>query len=94
MVRYLWNPAKNVELSERPERGVSFEEIVTAIEKGGLLDDISHPRPDRYPNQRVLVVPVRDYVYAVPYVRDGDVFFLKTIFPSRALKAKYLPRRR
>jgi hypothetical protein len=30
-------------------------------------------------------------VYAVPYVETSDAIFLKTAFPSRRLKAAYLP---
>ena len=62
-----------------------------AIESGGLLDDIEHPNRERYPGQRMLVVLVNDYVYAVPYVETPEGIFLKTAFPSRRLKAYYLP---
>jgi hypothetical protein len=51
-----------------PSGGVCFEDIVAAIESGGLIDDIEHPNKDRYPGQRILVVLAKDYVYAVPYV--------------------------
>jgi hypothetical protein len=58
---------------------------------GGLLDDIEHPNRQKYPGQRVLVVLANAYVYAVPYVPTPDGIFLKTAFPSRRLKAQYLP---
>jgi uncharacterized DUF497 family protein len=82
-----WNPEKNRQLRE--ERGVSFEDVETAIEEGKVLDDIAHPSPAR-PNQRILVVEIRDYVFLVPYVRDGNRVFLKTVFPSRKAQRKYL----
>lgn len=30
-----------------------------------------------------MIVEFNNYTYAIPYVIDGDVYFLKTIFPSR-----------
>jgi len=35
------------------------------------------------PGQRVLLVRHGGYVWAVPYVLNGDEVFLKTLFPSR-----------
>jgi hypothetical protein len=60
------------------------------IESGGLLDDIEHLNDGRYAHQRQYVVLFNKYVYCVPYVVDGDVIFLKTIYPSRKLTRKYL----
>ncbi|NUN64296.1 DUF4258 domain-containing protein [Pseudanabaena biceps] len=85
---YTWNEAKN-ELLQR-ERGISFEDIVEAIANGYLLDSIKHPNSEQYPNQSVFVVNVKGYVYCVPYVVDESSIFLKTIFPSRKIKKKYL----
>jgi len=34
----------------------------------GLLDTIEHPNPHRYPNQRIFIIKVQDYVYLVPLV--------------------------
>ena len=63
------------------ERGISFEEIVFAIENGSLLDDVKHHSRD---NQRLFVIFVKDYVYIVPYVEENEEsVFLKTIIPSR-----------
>lgn len=72
-------------------RGITFEEIVDSIRVGGLLADIAHPSKQR-PSQRVYVVKVKDYVYAVPYVisTQKKEIFLKTIYPSRALTKKYI----
>jgi uncharacterized DUF497 family protein len=90
MKAFRWNPAKNESL--RATRGVSFEGIVVAIESGGLLDIVGHPRPDRYPGQRVLVVAHGNYVHLVPFVEEADHFFLKTIIPSRKATRDYLKR--
>ena len=62
---------KNRELKSDPKRGICFEDIVAAIESGGLLDDIEHPNRAKYPGQRVLVVLANGYVYAVPYVENS-----------------------
>lgn len=85
-----WSPEKNRELKSDAKRGICFEDIVASIEGGGLLDDIEHPNQEKYPGQRLLVVLANDYVYAVPYVETPDGIFLKTAFPSRRLKARYL----
>ena len=90
MKRITWSLEKNRQLKSDLKRRICFEDIVAAIESGGLLDDIEHPNKDRYPGQRILVVLANDYVYAVPFVETGDGIFLKTAFPSRRLKAYYL----
>jgi hypothetical protein len=89
MRRIDWDPEKNRELKADKDRNICFEDIVAAIDSGGLFDDVAHPRIEKYPGQRILVVAVNDYVYAVPYVRSDDGIFLKTAFPSRRLKALY-----
>lgn len=88
MVSYRWNREKGLKLKQ--ERGVSFEEVVMHIERGDLLDVIRHPNAAKYPHQEVLVVKMQDYVYAIPYVAEGDQRFLKTIIPSRKLTRQYL----
>ena len=87
---FTWSDEKNKELKANPDREVCFEDIVASIETGGLLDDLEHSNSDKYGHQRVYVVAFKDYVYAVPYVTTSDGVFLKTIFPSRKLKAIYL----
>ena len=86
-----WSPEKNRALKSDAERNICFEDIVAAIESGGLLDDIEHPNAEKYPGQRMLVVLAKAHVYAVPYVRTPEGIFLKTVFPSRHLKAHYFP---
>ena len=86
-----WSPDKNRELKSDEKRKICFEDIVAAIEGDGLLDDIEHPNREKCPGQQVLVVLANAYVYAVPYVPTPDGIFLKTAFPSRRLKAHYLP---
>lgn len=45
---------------------------------------------EKYPNQKVLIVKMNNYAYAVPFVEEGEVWFLKTIIPSRKETKKYL----
>ena len=71
------------------DRDISFEEVVLAIDSGGLLDVVEHPNPKRYPNQSVYVVAVGTYVYLVPHVEEPDYVFLKTIIPSRKATREY-----
>ena len=83
-----WNEEKNQLLKN--ERDISFEDILIALDSDGLLDIIEHPNPEKYPNQKVLVVNIRNYVYLVPFIEDDKKYFLKTIFPSRKMTKKYL----
>lgn len=88
-VKYIdWNEKKNELL--KIERDISFEDILTAIDEGNLLALEKHPDQKKYPNQNILVVKIRDYVYVVPFVEDNEKFFLKTIIPSRKATKKYL----
>ena len=83
-----WNPNKNRKLIE--EKNLSFEDIVFFLKSGGLLDDISHPNKEKYPQQRMFVVAIDEYSYLVPYVENEEEIFLKTIVPSRKATKQYL----
>jgi len=85
---FRWNPDKNDRLKD--VRGISFEEIVLAIEEDGLTDILVHPNQRRYPGQVVLVVAYRNYVFLVPSVEESTHYFLKTIIPSRKATRDYL----
>lgn len=89
MKTFRWSQSKNERL--QAERRISFEEIVLAVESGGLLDVLGHSNAVKYPNQRVLVVAVSGYVHLVPFVEDTEHYFLKTIIPSRTATRHYLP---
>lgn len=90
MKPFRWNVEKNEMLV--PERGISFEAVVVAIESGGLLDILDHPNPSKYPRQRIFVVSCHGYACLVPFVEEEDHFFLKTIVPSRKATREYLNR--
>ena len=88
MREFDWNDDKNEFLEQT--RGVSFEDVVFHIQNGDVLDIIKHPNEARYPNQRILVLNIEGYVYLVPYVKEKDTWFLKTIIPSRKATKEYL----
>ncbi len=83
-----WRLSKNEQL--KAERDVLFEDVVFAIDRGDLLDIIEHPNKTKYPNQKIFVVKINDYVYLVPFVEDENIIFLKTVIPSRKMTRKYL----
>ena len=85
---FKWNTEKN-ELLEK-ERGITFEEIVRIIDSGAKVIEVEHPNKKKYPNQNILIVDVDGYAYMVPFVRDDNEYFLKTIIPSRKATKKYL----
>lgn len=90
MKPFRWNHDKNEAL--KIERGISFEEMVLAIEADGLLDELRHPNPEEYPNQFIFVIALDGYVYLVPYVEEPGYYFLKTVIPSRKATRDYLRR--
>lgn len=90
MKTYRWSPDKN-DLLKR-DRGVSFEQVVIAIESGGLLDIVPHPDQEKFPKQKVLVVGFDGYAFLVPFVDAEDHYFLKTVIPSRKATRDYSQR--
>jgi len=80
-----WNQLKSKRLKRT--RGVSFEEIIASK----LIDILKHSHKE---NQMVLVYEYKGYLWAVPYAIEGDVIFLKTIYPSRKLMKFYKKERR
>ncbi|MDI6744821.1 MAG: hypothetical protein QMD07_05525 [Thermodesulfovibrionales bacterium] len=83
-----WNNEKNEKLKKI--RGVSFEQVGLAIASGDLVDRVKHPNPAKYPNQKVFLVKIEDYIYSVPYVEDGEKIFFKTIIPNKKATKRHL----
>ncbi len=83
-----WNDEKNEILKK--VRGVSFEQVELAIASGDLVDRVRRPNPARYPNQKVFLVKIENYIYSVPYIEDKERIFLKTIIPNSKATKKYL----
>jgi len=53
---------------------------------GMIVLDISQ---QKYPGQKILMVQVDDYVYAIPFMESDTEIFLKTIIPSRKATKQY-----
>lgn len=85
---FKWNTEKNEKLEK--ERGITFEEIVEIIESGAKVIEVDHPNKKKFPNQRILIVDVSGYAYMIPFVKDDNEYFFKTIIPSRKATKKYL----
>ncbi|MBI2020669.1 BrnT family toxin [Candidatus Daviesbacteria bacterium] len=85
-----WDEEKNAKLKK--ERGVGFEDVLTAIDEDRVLDRIDHPNQKRYPGQKIMIVKIDDYAYVVPFVEDEEKVFFKTIIPNRKATKKYLLR--
>nr|VFJ73589.1 MAG: hypothetical protein BECKFW1821C_GA0114237_10538 [Candidatus Kentron sp. FW] len=83
-----WDEKKNDVLLR--ERRICFQDVLEAIEDGRILEDSRHPNREKYHHQRILVVEIGGYACAVPYVRQGNRLFLKTIYRSRTHQKRYL----
>lgn len=87
MIQFDWSNEKNDWL--KAHRGVCFENVVVILERDEVLDILEHPNQKAYPGQMMAVVRINEYVCLVPFIKDGDVIFLKTIIPSRKATSKY-----
>lgn len=74
----------------KDERGIGFEDILTAIDEGRLLIILNNSKK---PNQKIYIVNVGSYAYMVPFVEDEEKYFLKTIYPSRKMTKRYIIRK-
>jgi uncharacterized DUF497 family protein len=88
MKTYAWNEEKNQIL--KTQRNISFEEVITHIAVGDLLDIIENTNQEKYEGQYIFIVKMRDYAWLVPFVETENEIFLKTIIPSRKATKKYL----
>ena len=86
-----WSHQKNQEI--KLKRGLSFEEIETAILNKKVLEVIDHSS-SKYSHQKIFVIDWDDYVVLVPYVETADEIFLKTAFHNRKATKKYLKQER
>lgn len=85
-----WSSEKNALLIR--QFGFGFERVLVALSEGALLDERAHPNAERFGHQRQLVVDMDSYAWIVPFVGDGEVTFLKTLYPSRKATRDYLGR--
>lgn len=84
---YSFSAEKNAMLKQ--ERGVNFDDAIYCIENGYVLDVIRN-KTSRYAHQEVYIIELNGYAYVVPFVRDGDGVFLKTMHASREMTRRYL----
>jgi len=79
---FKWSDEKNNILIST--RGISFNEIVQALEDEMILEETNNPSSN-FKNQKCFMVNINNYVYVVPFVVDINKkeIFLKTAFPSR-----------
>jgi len=73
----------------RRTRDVGFDDVILSLQNGLLLDVVPHFNPERYPNQRLFILTIREYTYYVPFVEDDEYVFLKNIIPSRKYHKRY-----
>jgi hypothetical protein len=85
-VKFDFSEEKNNLLFE--ERGVTFYRAIESIAENGILLNFEHPNQEKYPGQKILIIEIDGYAYCIPYIVNGDTWFLKTIYPSR--KFNYL----
>lgn len=88
-MKFRYSALKNKELIKK--RGIGFDELIDEINNGNLLNVIEHHNPAQYPHQRIMQILCLGKVYCVPYVKEeNDIFFLKTLYPSRKALKQYL----
>jgi hypothetical protein len=85
-----FDPAKNQWLKKI--RNICFDDVLPMLENGEWLDVYKNPG---YPRQLIYVFEIKDECYALAAVPDMErqELFLKTLYPSRAARKKYLQRR-
>ena len=86
--KYFWSEDKNQYL--KTVRNISFEEVISSIADGHVLDIVEHPNQEKYSGQRMFVVEMHSYAWLVPFVETDGEMFLKTVIPSRKATKKYL----
>lgn len=86
-MKYEWDSEKNEWLKK--ERNISFEQIIFHLLQGDLWKVADHPEQEKYPGQKIYFVLMDNYIYLVPYVKEGEQVFLKTIIPSRKATKDY-----
>ncbi len=55
-----------------------------------MLEIVPHPKPAKYPRQKIMVVGVAGCAHLVPFVEDDDHFFVKTVIPSRKATRNFI----
>lgn len=85
-LEFKWSDEKNILLKK--ERNVCFEDVVIAIQNNKLLDIIKN-QSKNHENQYCLIIDISGYAYIIPFVKEDNIFFLKTLYKSRKQTKKY-----
>lgn len=54
-----------------------------------MLGVIGTSNAEKYPDQSIIVVRIKDYVYCVSFIKDGSIIFLKQFFLVEKLKKDF-----
>lgn len=76
--------------SYQNQPGIETEPFEVNGKKYGYLDIVKHPNIAKYPNQKMFILNIEDYIYLVPFIESSEILFLKTIIPSRKATKKYI----
>ena len=82
-----WDEEKNRQIKE--QRDICFEDFVQAFNDNWVIYIIEHFNKSKYPNQKLFIVELNEYIHYVPFVQDDEKYFLKNIIPSRKLHKLY-----
>jgi hypothetical protein len=78
-----WDEEKNKKLKVDPNRQVSFDDVLVAINEDNFYKIEEHYNQTEYSHQYILYIEIRNYIYIVPFIETDEEIFLKTIIPSR-----------
>lgn len=78
---------KNRLLKEK--RGVGLDQVAEAVNNNQIVAVLDHPNKEKFPNQKIFILKLNDYIYAVPFVQTKNEIFLKTLYASRKYKKRY-----
>lgn len=85
--RFIFDKVKSEKL--KSERGIGFEDVISLIECGCLVDIKPHPNQEKYPNQLIYELSVDGYIYLAPFEIKEDGIVLKTVFANRKATKKH-----
>ena len=92
-MNFTWSDDKNYLI--RRQRMVAFEDIAIEIDQNNVVATIRDHNPERYPVQHLLLVMMREYLYAVPFYQiDDNTVRLVTAYPDGERMRDYGLRRR
>jgi len=78
-----WSIEKNEKLKSNFDRQISFEDVFLAMQGDNFSYIDNHYNPEKYFNQKILFIEIRNYIYIVPFIENDEEIFLKTVIPSR-----------